>query len=166
MSTKNLFSDEAKQKIKDLATEIDFAMFASGLKEYPIHMVPMSTKKVDEEGLIWFLSNRNSQHNQNINLNSAMHLVYSDASKMKFLNVFGQASITTNFEIIKELYKSTDDAWFDGVNDPNITAISVRPDQAFYWDPKNNTLVTLLKMGMGAITGDEPDLMDQGELNI
>lgn len=166
MSTKNLFSKEAKQKINDLAMDIDFAMFASGLKEYPLHMVPMSTKNVDDSGQIWFLSNRNSQHNKNIIQNSAIHLVYSSPSKMKFLNVYGQANITTDFTIIKELYKPSDDAWFDGVEDPNITAIAIKPDQAFYWDPKNNTLITLLKMGVGALTGDEPDLMDQGELNI
>ncbi|NRT14924.1 general stress protein 26 [Flavobacterium sp. 28A] len=166
MSIKNLFSEEAKQKIKDLATDIDFAMFATGLKDNPLHMVPMSTKKVDDSGQIWFLSNKNSQHNKNIIQNSAMHLIYSDPSKMKFLNVFGQAKVSTDIDIIKELYKSSDDAWFEGVNDPNITAIAVIPAEVFYWDPKNNTLVTLLKMGMGALTGDEPDLMDQGKLNV
>jgi general stress protein 26 len=166
MSTKNLFSEEAKEKMKDLAMDIDFAMFTTALSQHPLHMVPMSTKKVDEMGNIWFLSNKNSQHNQNIKLDSSTHLIYSDPSKMKFLNVYGQALISTDMNIIKELYKSSDDAWFEGVNDPNITAIGIRPTQAFYWDPKNNTLVTLLKMGVGAITGDEPDLMDQGELKI
>lgn len=166
MSTKNLFSQDAIQKINELATDIDFAMFATNLQEHPLHMVPMSTKKVDSLGNIWFLSNKNSQHNQNLEQNKRMHLIYADASSMKFLNVYGEATITTNKEFIEELYSSTDDAWFDGVEDPNITALSIKPLQAFYWDPKNNKLISLLKMGVGAIRGEQPNLMDQGELNV
>jgi predicted nucleic acid-binding protein len=42
----------------------------------------------------------------------------------------------------------------------------VKPTEAFYWDPKDNKLVTLVKMGVAAVTGDRPDLIDQGELKI
>ncbi|MFB9053853.1 hypothetical protein ACFFVB_12270 [Formosa undariae] len=50
MSNENLYKDEAKLKIKDMAEDIDFTMMATNLKELPLHMIPMSTKKVDEDG--------------------------------------------------------------------------------------------------------------------
>lgn len=166
MSKENLYSKEAIEKLKDMVDNIDFTMMATDLNSQPIHMVPMSTKKVDDQGLIWFLSNKNSQHNKNIELHSKLHLVYSNKGDMQFLNVFGNATITTDKSIIDELYEGSDDAWFEGKDDPNITAISVRPLEAFYWDPKNNKLITLVKMGVGAITGNEQDIMDQGSLKI
>lgn len=164
MSTENLYNEDAKKKIKDMAENIDFAMMATNLKSVPLHMIPMSTKKVDEQGAIWFLSNKNSTHNQNLMTDPNLHLIYADKGDMQFLNVYGMATITTDRRIIEELYGKADDTWFDGKDDPNITAISVRPVEAFYWDPKNNKLVTLVKMGVGAITGNEPDSMDFGKL--
>lgn len=166
MSTKNLYSEEAKEKIKELAEGIDFAIMVTKLGGKPLHMVPMSTKKVDESGAIWFLSGKNSHHNLNLESDNDLHLVYSDKSSMRFLNVYGNGFITTDKAIIKMLYQSTDDAWFEGVDDPNLTAIQVQPREAYYWNPKEKKLISLLKMGVGAITGNEPDLMSEGELKI
>ena len=166
MSKENLFSTEAIKKLQDMVDSIDFAMMATDLNSHPIHMIPMSSKKVDDQGRIWFLSNKSSQHNKNIKTNSKLHLIYASKGDMQFLNVFGNANITTDKTIINDLYKGSDDAWFEGKDDPNITAISVAPLEAFYWDPKDSKLVTLVKMGVGAITGNQPDLMDQGELKI
>ena len=164
MSKENLYNDNAKKKIKEMAEDIDFTMMATNLKQTPLHMVPMSTKKVDDQGHIWFLSNKNSTHNQNIMNDANLHLIYADKGDMQFLNVYGMATITTDRAIIDELYGSGDDAWFDGKDDPNITAISVKPTEAFYWDPKNGKLISLVKMGVGAITGNKPDNMDTGKL--
>lgn len=166
MSTKDLYSDEAKAKIKELAVDIDFAIMVTKLDAKPLHLVPMSTKKVDDNGDIWFLSGKNSHHNVNLESDNDVHLVYSDKGSMKFLNVYGKGYITTDKNIIRELYQSTDDAWFEGVDDPNLTAIRVEPRQAFYWNPKANKLISLLQMGVGAITGNEPDLMNEGELKM
>ena len=141
-------------------------MLATNLKQTPLHMIPMSTKKVDDQGTIWFLSNKNSTHNAHIMQDSKLHLIYANKGDMQFLNVYGTGTISTDRAIIEELYGKSDDAWFEGKEDPNITAISVKPSEAFYWDSKNNKLVTLVKMGVGAITGDQPDLMDQGKIKL
>lgn len=166
MSTENVYSEEAKKKIKELAVSIDFAIMVTKLANKPNNMVPMSTKKVDDNGDIWFLSGKDSHHNINIINNNDLHLLYADKSAMQFLKVYGKAFISTDKGIIKELYQSSDDAWFKGPDDPNLTAIRVQPYHAFYWDPKDNILITLLKMAVGEVTGKEPDLMNEGELKV
>ncbi len=166
MSTKNLYSTEAKNKIKKMAESIDFTMMATDLKNQPFHAVPMSTKEVDAAGNIWFLSNKDSTHNQNIQKEDRAHLIYADKGNFEFLSIYGRASISTDHSRIKELYGSGDDAWFDGVEDPNITAIKIEPLDAWYWDTKNGKVLSLLKMLGGAITGNEPDLGEEGKLKI
>ncbi|MBK6375231.1 MAG: hypothetical protein IPF67_19630 [Saprospiraceae bacterium] len=42
------------------------------------------------------------------------------------------------------MYVKTDDAWFDGPDDPNIVAYIV-PQDVNYWDPKSDKLVSLAK---------------------
>tara|TARA_R110000765_G_scaffold98047_3_gene184310 strand:- start:3406 stop:3906 length:501 start_codon:yes stop_codon:yes gene_type:complete len=166
MATKNLFNKEAQNKIKELAESIDFTMLATNLSSLPIHAIPMSTKKVDDLGQIWFLSNRNSEHNANIHKSNDVHLFYSKAMSMEFMNFYGKAEIVNDKGIIENLYQKSDDNWFEGKEDPNITAIKVIPKDAHYWDTKNTMLVSLLKMGIGAITGKKVDLGEQGELSV
>tara|TARA_R110002050_G_scaffold54521_5_gene123260 strand:- start:157 stop:657 length:501 start_codon:yes stop_codon:yes gene_type:complete len=166
MSTKNLNNKEAREKIKTLAESIDFAMMATDLKKQPFHVIPMSTKEVDEEGNIWFLSNKNSTHNKNIEREHRAHLIYADKGNFEFLSIYGRTSISTDRKRIKELYGSGDDAWFDGVDDPNITALKIEPEDAHYWDTKNGKIISLLKMAKGAITGNEPDLGEEGDLKV
>lgn len=166
MSTKNLTNEDAREKIKELAEKIDLTMLATNLKSEPFHVVPMSTKEVDEAGNIWFLSNKNSDHNKNIEHENRAQLIYADKGNFEFMSVYGRATISTDRNRIKKLYGSGDDAWFNGVDDPNITAIKIQPDDAHYWDTKNGKVLSLLKMAKGAITGKEPDLGEHGDLKV
>lgn len=166
MSENNLFKEEAKSKIKELAENIDFAMMETHLTAKQTHIIPMSTKEVDEDGNIWFLSNKNSEHNGYIRADNSIQLIYSKPSNMEFLTIFGNAFISTERPVLEKYYGKSDDAWFDGIDDPNLTAIKVMPKDAHYWDSKNGKLVSLLKMGMGAITGEKQELGEQGDLKI
>jgi len=164
MSVKNEYNKEAKAKIKELAEGIDFNMFFSKLDEIPIHAIPMSTKKVDALGDIWFLSSIKHDHVQNILASSEVQLAYGKPNSMEFLSLFGQARIVEDRRIFEDLYQSTDDSWFDGVNDPNLRAIAVTPMEAQYWEPKSNKAVSLFKMAYGALTGSKVDVSREGEL--
>ena len=166
MTTKNLQSSEAVSKIKEMAEAIDFTMLCTNLSTKPFHAIPMSTKRVDEDGAIWFLSGRESTHNENILEDSKVELLYSHPGSMRFLIVYGDATIHEDRKVLRELYGKTDDAWFKGVEDPNLTAIKVVPIDSHYWDAKSNRLVSMAKMGIAALTGNQPDLAEHGELKL
>lgn len=153
MSTTNLTSKEAIKKMTTLVEDIKTAMLLTDLKKQPISAIPMTTKEVDEDGSIWFLSGLNSEHNSNIVKNPQAQLLYSDPSGMEFISIYGMATIITDSERLKDLYSSIDDAWFEGVDDPNLTAIKITPKEAYYWDTKENKYISLFKMGLAAATG-------------
>lgn len=161
MDTENDF-----KKMKTMVESIDFTMMETNLGSKPSHIIPMSTKKVDSFGQIWFLSNKNSEHNGNLHLDNSIQLIYADKANMEFITIFGQAEITCDKKILKELYGKMDDTWFKGVDDPNLSAIKVIPSKAHYWDTKDNKLITLLKMGWGGLTGKNPDIGKEGELTF
>ncbi|MDX1462520.1 MAG: pyridoxamine 5'-phosphate oxidase family protein [Marinirhabdus sp.] len=166
MSKENLYSKEAIEKIKEIATDVDFCMMATNLSNQPIDAIPMSTKKVDDAGAIWFLSNKNSEHNANIVKDENTQLFYGGTDSMKFLSVYGISEIVYDRAVIKELYSSTDNIWFEGEDDPNITAIKFSPSQAAYWSNEDNKLVSLFKFAKGAITGEKQDIGTSGTLNV
>ena len=166
MSIENLNNNEAKEKLKELAEGIDFCLMATNLGANPSHAIPMSTKEVCDQGNIWFLSHKNSQHNENIVANPNTELYYGKPGAMEFLTVFGEASISTDRAMIDKLYGKSDDTWFDGIDDPNVTVIKVTPKDAHYWEPKSNALVSLVKMGVGYVTGKKQEIGDEGDLKI
>lgn len=166
MSTKNLTSREALEKMTSLVDAIKTAMLLTDLKKQPISAIPMTTKQVDEEGDIWFLSGLKSGHNSNIVKNPQVQLLYSDPSAMEFISIYGVASVITDKEKLKKLYTHSDDAWFEGEDDPNLSALKITPKEAYYWDTKQNKFVGLFKMGLAAATGNKADVGEKGKLNL
>lgn len=166
MSTENLSNKNAAEKIKAIVNSVDFAMMETNLGGRPSHIIPMSTKKVDDKGRIWFISNANSQHNKNIETNKESQLIYSNPSSMEFMTLYGKSWIMRDSKIIDEIYSKPDDAWFEGKNDPLVTAICFEPLDGQYWDTKHGALVSLFKVGVGLITGKEQDLGTTGSLKV
>lgn len=166
MSTENLNKEQSQEKLRDLVDDIKVAMMVTGLEKQPINAIPMTTKKVDEKGNIWFISMGSSEHNSNLAANPQVNLLYSDPNDMEFMSLFGTAEITKDRSVLEDLYNPRTDNWFDGPDDPNLTAIKVKPQEAYYWDTKTNKYITLLKMGVGAITGDNKDIGEKGKLNL
>ena len=164
MSTTNVNNEGAKDKIKELAESIDMCMMGTNFTDPPLHVIPMSTKKVDDQGNIWFLSNKNSNHNAHIKKDPRTQLIYANPKGMEFMTLFGKAQITMERSILKDLYGKSDDAWFNGVDDPNLTAIQIAPSEGHYWDTKHGSLVALFEMGMAAITGEQTDLIEEGDI--
>ncbi|MEJ7604655.1 MAG: pyridoxamine 5'-phosphate oxidase family protein, partial [Kofleriaceae bacterium] len=57
--------------------------------------------------------------------------------------------------------------WFtEGLDDPRITLIRVRPTEGYYWDTKHNRFVVFAKMVAGAITGKTLDDSIEGTLKV
>lgn len=166
MSTEDLTSREALNKMTKLVEDIKVAMLLTDLESQPISAVPMNTKKVDRQGNIWFLSGLNSDHNANIVKRPKVQLLYSDPSDMEFISIYGEAEVVTEKSKLEEFYNKTDDSWFDGVDDPNLTALKVTPQEAYFWDTKQNKYISLFKMGLSAITGDKADVGEKGKLNL
>jgi len=124
----------------------------------------MSTKRVDDDGSIWFLSGQDSTHNANILRNLAVQPQYSDSKSMSFLIIYGQTLVFTERPIFESLYEKSYDTCFDGVEDPNLSAAKVIPHTAHYCEIKEDKLAALLKMGIAAATDSEADIAEHGNL--
>lgn len=166
MSTENLSDTEARKKLKELVKSIKVAMMVTALDKKPLSAIPMFSKKVQDDGSIWFLSLKNSEHNKHIKNDKEVQLLYSDPSDFEFLSVFGTAEIITDKKILKELYDPKIDNWFDGPDDPNLTAIKFSSKDAHYWNTKSNSYISLLKMGVAAVTGKQQDIGKKGDLKL
>ncbi|HEX6848891.1 MAG TPA: pyridoxamine 5'-phosphate oxidase family protein [Chitinophagaceae bacterium] len=149
---KNLTADNAVEKIREIAKDANICMFVTDLSSLPLAGRPMATQEVDDEGNIWFMSDINSDKNRQIENDSQVQLFYSHTSKYEYLSVFGKAEIVNDRSKIEELWTPMAKTWFEnGKDDPNISLIKVIPEDAYYWDTKNNKMVSLIKFAMGTM---------------
>lgn len=165
--TKNLASIEAIEKLKQLAEDADICHFVTNLSNLPLSSRPMSTQEVDEEGNIWFMSRNTSDKNIDITKDNHVQLFYSNNGSAEYLSIYGTAEISTDRAKIKELWQPIAKAWFnEGEDDPSITLLKVTPLDAYYWDTKDNKMISLIKYAVSAITGKEINAGIEGTLNV
>lgn len=163
----DLKREEAVSKIQKLAKDINICMFCTDLDQQPFSTRPMAVREVDDEGNVWFISSASSHKNAEIKEDENVQLVFSNPSSSQFLSLYGKATIYRDQEKIKELWTPIANAWFEeGKKDPNVTVLKVDPSQAYYWDTQNGKMITLLKMATAAVTGNQMDTGEQGELDV
>lgn len=166
-NTKNLRDTEAIMKLKEMAKEIDICLFCTDLQGDGSTARPMSTQGVDDNGDIWFFSDKNSDKNREVQADSRVQLFYSHPPKNSFLVVNGEASVEYDKEKIRELWTVHAKAWFtEGVDDPNISLIRVKVDKAHYWDVKGSKMINFFKYVASIATGKELIDAEEGQINV
>jgi len=162
----DLFGNEAGKKIKEMAKSANTCHFCTRITTgEPLKVRPMSIQKVDEEGVFWFLSADDSHKNADIIADPSVHLLFQGSAYSDFLSVYGTATITTDKEVIKELWEPILKTWFtEGIDDPRITAIKVEAKEGYYWDNRHGNAVAFAKTVVGAIIGKTMDDSIEGKL--
>ncbi|MBK7885272.1 MAG: pyridoxamine 5'-phosphate oxidase family protein [Chitinophagaceae bacterium] len=161
----NLSGNEAVKKLKELA-DGKMCMFCTHDGKQIVSR-PMSTSQVEDDGTIWFFSNKESLKNMQLKEDNQIYLMYADTAKQHYLSLTGIANILIDKNKIDELWNPIIKAWFEeGKDDPDITLIKVQPENAHYWDTKNGKLISNIKIAVAALTGYSMDGSVEGDLKI
>jgi len=162
--TKNLSGTASIAEIKKLVNELNTCMFCTHSMG-KLKSRPMSVQSVDDDGNIWFLSDKNSHKNAEIMANAGVDLLFGEG-RDKWLAIHGNAELLYDQEKIKELWTPIAKIWFtDGVTDPDISVIKVTYNDGYYWDNKHGRMVAIAKMAAAFVTGTTMDDGIEGELH-
>lgn len=162
----NLSGSNAANKIKELADSARICIMMTDLDKRPISARPMAIQKTDDQGRIYFFSEKNSLKNEELRQSQEMQLTLSNEKNSEYLNVFGHADVYRDQEEIDEMYSAFVNTWFDGKKDPNITIIRFTPEAGHYWDTKHGKLIQLAGMLVGAVTGKQTDDGIEGRVKL
>jgi len=150
---KNLSDQEALKKFKKLVNDINVCMFITNNKDSESTR-PMYTVEVEDNGTLWFFTDIRSIKVEEVSTDHTVHLVYAHPGKESFLDVWGNASVVTDKQTIKDKWTAFVKAWFPGgIDDPNISLLKVNPQHVYYWDAEAGRMVSFIKIIAGVITG-------------
>jgi general stress protein 26 len=153
----DLAASEAIEKIRDIAKKADtcFLVTHGGVR-------PMGVRQCDEDGTLWFLSDKHSHKNAEIEADPQVELYFQATEHSGFMHLTGEAQVLHDRELIERLWTPLLRVWFQqGKDDPCISVLRVRPTGGQYWDNKHGDAVAGVKMLIGAALGKP---FDDGEL--
>lgn len=165
---KDVMGEEAIEKVKQMVEKAGTCFFCTSIKSgQPFNTRPMAAQKTDDEGNVYFLSASDSKHNAEIEDDPMVQLLFQGSAYDDFLNIYGEATISTDKTVIKELWNPMMKTWFtEGIDDPRITVIQVAAQEGYYWDTKHGKLVSFFKQLVGAAIGQTLDDSIQGTIKI
>lgn len=164
----DLEGGKAIAKIRELVREGQNCFFRTAVQTGPTRGVrPMNVRRIDEDGTIWFLSASDSHQNQEIAVDPAVNLYFQGSKHSDFLHLSGRVTVSTDREVIKELWEPLLKTWFTGgVDDPRVTVLRFAPAEGYYWDTKHGSVVALVKMLVGAAAGVTLDDSVEGTVRV
>ncbi|MCV0397963.1 MAG: pyridoxamine 5'-phosphate oxidase family protein [Rhizobiaceae bacterium] len=132
-----------------------------------LHSRPMAPHIDEDAGKIRFLTEAGSPKTREIREDHDVNLAFADEGSMLFISVAGRASISKDRAVIKELWNSYADAWFDGdAETANVEVITVVPEEAQFWDRSGSTLVQLYELAKSKLTDSKPNMGDNRKLAL
>lgn len=132
---KDLEGQSAIEKIQALLVNTSTGMLISSLQFKNPSVCPMTVKTVDEQGNIWFLTHKESEHYKNIEENNRVLLTFASEVENEYLSITGEAHHTDDSKVIDVLWDEDDEKWYDnGREDENVAVLKVSVEDAYYWD--------------------------------
>lgn len=154
---KDLAYTEAIEKLKELAKSANTCMMHTHLGTFPDNCRPMALQDVDEQGMLWFISSSESEKNNDIQSDPRVALTFQNNSNWEYLALYGTAEIHKDKNLIEKYWTDFANAWFEGMDDPRITIISIKPETGHYWDTKHGKVLSTVKAVFSAVTGAKND---------
>jgi general stress protein 26 len=95
---------------------------------------PLEARPDRAAGLIWFVTDVRSGKEHEIDAEHDVGLVFIDAKEKTYLSITARAEVRRDHAKAAKIWKSTDNAWWNGPDDPNVCVLRVRPITAELWD--------------------------------
>ncbi|MGZ3359915.1 MAG: pyridoxamine 5'-phosphate oxidase family protein [Xanthobacteraceae bacterium] len=152
-------------RVWDIIEKVGIAMlttsFPGGLRARPVEARPER-----DAGLIWFVTDRRSGKEHEIEAEHDVGLVFIDARDKAYLSITARAEVRHDHAKVAEIWKSTDDMWWNGPDDPNVCVLRVRPLTAELWDGPASAAVAAFEFVKARITGKKPNLGENRKVTV
>jgi general stress protein 26 len=135
--------------------------FAEGLRARPLEARPDR-----RAGIIWFVTDIRSGKEHEVEAAQDVGLVFTDEKANAYLSITARAEVRRDHAKAAEIWKSTDDMWWQGPHDPNVCVLRVMPLTAELWDGPASKAVAAFEFVKSRLTGAEPNLGENRKVTV
>ncbi len=156
--------------IAELGERIDgirFAMVTLPDLVGDLHGRPLTVQDMDFDGTLWFLVSKRAEWTSAAAGGVAANAAFHDDKDGRWVSVSGSARLVEDRERIEAMWSPLYEAWFDGVDDPDLVLLRLDAHSADYWDADSNRIVRLARLLRAAVIGggEGDDTGERGTLH-
>jgi general stress protein 26 len=157
--------DARADRVWEIIEKVGIAMlttrFPGGLRARPLEARPER-----DAGLIWFVTDLESGKEHEVEAEHDVCLVFVDAADKVHLSITARAEVRRDPGKAAAIWKLTDNAWWNGPDDPNVCLLRVQPITAELWDGPASRITTAFEFVKAAVTGGEPNLGENRKVTV
>jgi general stress protein 26 len=135
--------------------------FRGGLRARPVEARPDRAA-----GLIRFVTDVRGLKDDEIEQSPDIGLVFIDHADHAYLSITARAEVLDDHAKAREIWKKTDDMWWQGPDDPNVRVLRVEPSRAELWDGPASRLVAAYEFAKARVTGEKPNLGENRKVTV
>lgn len=148
-------NDDA-ERVWDLMEKISICMLASW-DGRELTSRPMAAFVRRKNNAVYFLADARHHKDDDIRQYPKVCLAFADPGSERFVSLSGDAEVSADRGVIRELWSTPAKAWWESPDDPNIRMLKIAPEEAQYWEGPGKVASTV-KMAIAAATGKRPDM--------
>lgn len=161
-------------ELYQLVEKIEVAMLTTRRPDGSLVSRPMATQEREPIADLWYVTDIESHKLDELEQDPNVNLAFFDTKSWEWISVSGTATISTDRERIRALYKPDWKVWFGevddvrdgGPDDPRLALILVDAHTAIYMKREKSKPVVLFELARSLVTGDQPDVGDVKRLSM
>lgn len=155
------------EKLKDVIDGLDTAMFTTRTANGRLVSRPLRMQEIDEDGAMWFVTDRNSHKTEEIHAHPQVNLAFAAPADNTYVSVSGKATVLFDKARLQALWSPAMMVFYpDGLDDPDLCVLRVDLESAEYWDSPGGLVGNALYLAAAAITGDAGALSENRSMEL
>ncbi len=158
--------NERKEDFIEICRDFDNAMLVTQSENEELFARPMIIAQLDNDGDLWFATDRNSGKVDEILAHQAVCITMSNGSQ--FVSISGRAEVIGDQARIDELWSEAWRVWFpDGANDPNLVLLRVHASSGEFWsNAGTNQIKYAFEAAKAYLSGRRPETDDSQHARV
>jgi general stress protein 26 len=159
--------DDSLEKLGKLINGMDIAMLTTRIGDGRLLSRPLRLQEFDEEGALWFITDRNSHKTEEIRLQPQVNASFASTEHNTYISIAGRASVVFDKARLSQLWTPAMMVFYpDGIDDPDLCLLRVQAESAEYWDGPGGLVGQALYLALTAATRDPGVLSDNERVRI
>jgi general stress protein 26 len=158
-------TQDSTDRVWDIIEKVGVCMlttrFSGGLRARPVEARPDRAA-----GLIFFITDLRSGKEHEIEAEHDVGLVFIDPQDKAYLSISATAQVLQDHAKAREIWKTTDDLWWKGPDDPNVCVLRVQPLTAELWDGPSSKTVAAYEFVKAKLTRAKPNLGENRKVTV
>jgi general stress protein 26 len=127
---------------------------------------PLEARPDRNANTIWFITDVRSSKEEEIAVDNEIGLVFIDKDESVYLAIAACAEEVRDRDVASSIWRTTDNMWWNGPDDPNVGLLRAIPLRAELWDSPSSKAVMVFEFLKSQITGARPNLGENRKKTI